>query len=609
MCMVATATASQAITVSTHDVDRNYVINGSDVTALYNILLSDTGTAQGGDVDNNGVVNGSDVTALYNFLLGEQQAPALMSIAKLKEKYWQDDREYATTIDEDIVIAGRVTSSDEAGNIYKQLYLEDNTGAIAISLNAANIYRGFPLGQQIEIALRDLAIGKYNNQLLIGEPEWYNAGNTWETGRMAINKFLEHVQKIGSPQPENVVPTVCSIADVAGKTDADTQLAFQNRLVTFNDVEWRDANLGTPFVGDSYSTMYRDIIDMEGNSIPVTISGYSNFCNNIIPMGWGNVTGVLSYIGTGFWRLYLRDENDYSGFSSTTKGMRTDPLTVDEAINIDHDGLCWVKGNIVGATTAATVESNADVEWNAPFTAGAALVIGNEATTRDLAHCLVIELPAGSAFATSADMGKYPELLGCEILVRGIIGTVKGTHGITGNNGTEDEFVMNKLVGGVTALNETFENGLPADWTQVQVQGNKKWYTTTFNSNTYAAMTGYRGTPPFESWLITPVIDIKNAPKKTLSFRSQVNNYGSTTTTKLEVYVLSSKDPTTAVKVQLHPTLATAPASGYSDWTLSGDIDLSAFADGSYCIGFVYTADNDTNYATTWVIDDVKIGE
>ena len=51
------------------DVDGNGVVNGSDVTALYNLLLNGVQPAGGADVDGNGTVNGSDVTALYNLLL------------------------------------------------------------------------------------------------------------------------------------------------------------------------------------------------------------------------------------------------------------------------------------------------------------------------------------------------------------------------------------------------------------------------------------------------------------------------------------------------------------------------------------------------------------
>ncbi len=57
--------------VAIGDVDGSGVVNGSDVTALYNKLLDDVQPGGDADVDCNGVVNGADVTALYNALLND----------------------------------------------------------------------------------------------------------------------------------------------------------------------------------------------------------------------------------------------------------------------------------------------------------------------------------------------------------------------------------------------------------------------------------------------------------------------------------------------------------------------------------------------------------
>ncbi|MBP5561148.1 MAG: CotH kinase family protein, partial [Muribaculaceae bacterium] len=51
------------------DVNGDDVVNGADVTALYNVLLNDAPAAGNADVNNDGIVNGADVTALYNLLL------------------------------------------------------------------------------------------------------------------------------------------------------------------------------------------------------------------------------------------------------------------------------------------------------------------------------------------------------------------------------------------------------------------------------------------------------------------------------------------------------------------------------------------------------------
>ena len=158
----------------------------------------------------------------------------------------------------------------------------------------------------------------------------------------------------------------------------------------------------------------------------------------------------------------------------------------------------------------------------------------------------------------------------------------------------------------VTTLNEGFENSLPETWLNVIVSGDKKWYQTKYQQNGYAAVTGYKGNqPPFDTWLITPALDIQHAASKVLTFRTEVNGYGSSTS-KFEVYVLNNLDPSAAtVKVKLNPALATAPTSGYSNWVESGELDLSPWSDGCYYIGFRYQADPDVNYAT-WCLDDVK---
>jgi hypothetical protein len=53
---------------------------------------------------------------------------ANMTIAEFKAKHWQDARNYIDTVTEDEIIHGWVTSSDESGNIYKNLYIMDESG-------------------------------------------------------------------------------------------------------------------------------------------------------------------------------------------------------------------------------------------------------------------------------------------------------------------------------------------------------------------------------------------------------------------------------------------------------------------------------------------------
>ena len=103
-----------------------------------------------------------------------------MSVADFKTKYWQDANNYIDTIKEDVVIHGYVTSSDVSGNIYKTLYIQDETGGLAISINGNSLYNTYRIGQEIVLPMKDLFIGKYNGQQQIGYPQWYAARSIWE---------------------------------------------------------------------------------------------------------------------------------------------------------------------------------------------------------------------------------------------------------------------------------------------------------------------------------------------------------------------------------------------------------------------------------------------
>src|SRR5690606_33007411 len=60
------------------------------------------------------------------------------TIAALKEKYANISE--PKVIDEDLVIKAMVTGNDISGNIYKQLYIQDQTAAINMGIDQNSIY-------------------------------------------------------------------------------------------------------------------------------------------------------------------------------------------------------------------------------------------------------------------------------------------------------------------------------------------------------------------------------------------------------------------------------------------------------------------------------------
>ena len=535
------------------------------------------------------------------------------TIYDLKYKYWDDARNYIDTIGqtddgEDIIIKGRVVSSDETGNIYKSLVIQDETAALALSINQSSLYTTYRVGQEIVINATGMYIGKYNGLQQLGYPEWYAAGNAWEATFMALELFQEHAEINGFPQVSKVDTLAVSLGSLP--SDPAGLCQWQSQLVRLDDVTFTEADGTAVFSGDDASTN-RTLQDLNGNTIIVRNSNYADFRSEKLPVGTGTVVGILSYYGTA-WQLLLRSADDCIGFSKDGKGLKDNPYIMDDVAALQGTGKTgWFSGYIVGAVKPGktAVSSNDDIQWEAPAALANTIVLGVTADTKDIKDCIVIELAEGTALRNAANLKDNESAYGKNLLVKATaFKAVLGHQGLV-TTGSASDFVLEGAYAGetVTSLNEGFDSALPSNWTNTKVSGDKAWYQTTFSNNGYAAMTGYKGTqPPFDSWLITPALNVKDAENKNFSFRTQVAGYGSTTTV-FEVYVMTGNDPSTATLTKLNPALATASTTAtYSDWVQSGDIDLSSYGDVVF-VGFRFYATQDANYAT-WCVDDVVFG-
>ena len=694
------------------------------------------------------------------------QNEANISILDLKKTFWKDDVNYIYGMEDKedaefvsiparedgshYIIKGVVVSSDEASNVFKSLVIQDETAAIAMSINSYNLYLNYRMGQEVVVDITGMYVGKYNGLLQVGYPSWYANGKVWNASFMSPQLAQRHIELNGWPEAAAIdTLEITNFSDLP--TTPEGLMRYQSRLVKLCDVQF--SNAGTETFSTYHSSgVNQALTDSEGNALNVRTSGYSNFWNKTLPKGVGDVVCILSYYGTSGWQLILNDYQGCMGFGQPRPerpGTEANPYDVAGAIEVEQSGKAasgWVYGYIVGAVAPeiTEVKSNADVEFTANPVLDNTLVIGQNPDTKDIKECLVIELPQGSALQQYGNLVSHPENYQKRIDVRGTLAKVMSTYGVADNTGAAGTWkiegveigggaiptgtgtkespynttqvqsgaaigtawVKGYIVGWVdgmnlsegakfeapatsasniliaptadckdvancvpvqlpfgavrtalnlmdnpgnlgkvvsvngsiekyfgttgvktvteyelegggdpptpptpsealTSLNETFDGGnIPTGWTQQQVSGDKSWYVTSFSENYYAAMTGYKGTkPPFDQWLFTPALDLSKMDSKVLTFESQVNGYGSTTTT-LEVYVLNAANATAQLG-KLNPTLATAPATGYSGFVASGNIDLSAY-NGIVYIGFRYNATQDANYAT-WCIDNVKI--
>ena len=78
-------------------------------------------------------------------------------------------------VDEDVYIKGVVTSDDEEGNVYKSLYIQDETSGIELKLNN-NVGLRYKKGTWVYVRLNGLYLGNYRMMLSLGSApsESYN---------------------------------------------------------------------------------------------------------------------------------------------------------------------------------------------------------------------------------------------------------------------------------------------------------------------------------------------------------------------------------------------------------------------------------------------------
>lgn len=202
-----------------------------------------------------------------------------------------------------------VISSDEAGNIYKQLYIQDTpqnpSAGVVIATDATDMYAKYGPGQKIYFRVDGLYIGKYMGLPTIGV---LDGG---DVGRMHAQDFEERIYR--SLDKSNLVPTLISITEVADESKLAT-------LIKLEDVQFHEDFLGDYYGNpDNTLSVNRTVEDCDGRTVILRNSGYANFKNNRLPEGNGTLTALLSVFNADP-QLYIRDTDDVH-----MNGERCDP--------------------------------------------------------------------------------------------------------------------------------------------------------------------------------------------------------------------------------------------------------------------------------------------
>ncbi len=376
---------------------------------------------------------------------------ANMTILELKQEFENRTEQVGVKENGDhYIIHGRVVSSDASGNIYKSLVLQDETAALAFSINQGSLYNEYRLGQDIVVDLTGLYIGYYRGLQQVGAPgEAYNGQP--QLGFMAFDYWLANAQRDGLPSPEfaqvslgSDYPTdefYCIFLNNFDEINNATLPEMQSQLVEFRNVSFQ-INEGEETYAPYQESVNRTLVDANGKTLTVRNSGYSNFYNQKLPEGKGIVRGILSYYGDS-WQLLLRDTRDVM---ISDKGELNKPYTVDEIVSGAYDGMSgWSKGYIVGSVKAGVdngVAGPEDVIFGKDAETETNVIIAASPDETDLSKCAIVHMPQNTMLRYYGNLLDNPDNYKKELIVNGTLGTYLGMRGVAETAGGKNDFTI-----------------------------------------------------------------------------------------------------------------------------------------------------------------------
>ena len=206
------------------------------------------------------------------------------------------------SVEDEIYLRGTVTASDESGNFYKLLTVQDETGAISISLDQNSLSGIYPQGSLVYIDLEGLTVAKDAGMPRIG----LNIQNN-RLERIPDALVRAHVLPAGDG--EEIVPVEMTITEFESNPQA-----YLNKLVKLSNVEFAANEVGQTYaIAEDASgeplTVNRTIVDCSGNEIILRNSGFASFVNEIIPKENGMLVAIASIFNQDL-QLFIRDTED-----------------------------------------------------------------------------------------------------------------------------------------------------------------------------------------------------------------------------------------------------------------------------------------------------------
>lgn len=149
------------------------------------------------------------------------------SIRELKSAY----KSGGVQLSGNLWIRGQVISSDVSGNVYRELYIQDETGGIDLKLGKNSLYSEYRLGQWLYVYCDGLTLGAYNGMPQLGMAPDNTSTNEYETSYIDVQAIIDqHVFRGAYAEP--LSPVVVSESDIQAAISAGYTGELWGKIVT-----------------------------------------------------------------------------------------------------------------------------------------------------------------------------------------------------------------------------------------------------------------------------------------------------------------------------------------------------------------------------------------
>ena len=214
---------------------------------------------------------------------------------------------HPSLIEDDIVVVGRITSSDRDANFYRTIVVDDGTGAVEVMMGITPIFGDYPEGLMVALRLEGCYAAYQRGVLAVGaraeEYEGYDVG--YLTSRQAVDRVVVRSTDVAVQSPHRR-----SIAELRFENCGDLVRIDGVRLVASTSVD----TLAGETLHDACWRGYALFKSVEGDSIAVYTRDYARFAESAIPLEEVALTGVLEWAkyngGRECYQLKMRYEED-----------------------------------------------------------------------------------------------------------------------------------------------------------------------------------------------------------------------------------------------------------------------------------------------------------